>query len=418
MNMFLKTLPAGIVTSLNAKLTSIETALNQLLANAQKETTVTPAGDAPAISDNYLASYKTVMEQFNAALSITAEELLNFKTKIIYQQGDIINGNNDKMNELFSGLNSSFSEKLNTIINSLNNLVKTQQNLNPLDQTEIVSSVNTLIDNISITNKYLDNLLSVNTETNSLIKTNSNNTKNEDKNEDKNELIELNDILSEATNRPVEIPPTIVYYNVSDVPSEREQLAEIWNYVYKYIDTVNGEESPIEEDDELTEQIDELISETTQNNGSIINTIFDTRSDTLLSEFKNSFDTFTKNNNLLLSKISDSINNLNKKSTESIFTDPLFTELTKELKSLNSQLVTIKADGIFIKPDSINDTKDTETEIEDEISGDETGLTQTEPAELSPPDNLDVSTSSSTNFGSLNGGMNTGPHLHVSRNYW
>jgi hypothetical protein len=398
--MFLKTLPAGIVTSLNTKLTSIETALKQLLANAQNETTVTPAGDAPAISNEYLASYKTVMEQFNDALSITAKELLDFKTKIIYQQGDIINGNNDKMNELFSDSNSSFSDKLNTIINSLNNLVETQKNLNPLDQTEIVSSVNTVISNISITNKYLDNLLSVNTETNSLIKTNSNNTKKE------NELIRLEDILSEATGKSVEIPPTNVYYNVPGGASEREQLADIFDYVHNYIDTVNGEESPIGEDDELTERTNKLIIVTTQKNSSIIKAIFDTRSDTLLSEFKNSFDKFTENNNLLLSKISDSINNSNTKST--------FTELTKELKSLNSQLVTINADGIFIKPDSINDSEGT---IEYKISDDETDLTQTESDELPPQDKHDVSTSSIINFGSLIGGMHTAIRLLVSRNY-
>lgn len=364
--MFLKTLPTDIVTSLSTKITNIELSLNKLLNETQKETTITPAGDAPAISDNYLASYKTVMEQFNEALSITAEELLAFKTKIIYQQGDIINGNNDKMSELFSDINLNFNDKLDVIIRGLNNLIENQQKINPLNQDKTIFSVNTLINNISKTNDYLDKLLSVNIETNSLLKTNSVENKNTN---NENEFVALGNKLVEGTNKPVEIPPINVYYNVPDEPSDREQLADIFEYVHNNIDTVNGEELPVETDDELSEQTDKLIRETIKTNDNIINRIFNTDiiNGTLFSEFKTSFDNFTEKNTSLLTKIFEKTESINNKFTESTVKNSLITELTKELRSLNNQLVTINTAGSVIKHDNINKSAGEETEIETEI---------------------------------------------------
>lgn len=224
---FLNNISVDTFSDINSNVQNIESALNTLISNQQNINNVTPKNSSTFAVEKYLESYQTVMEKFNNALSITADELLNFKTNIIYEQGDRINFERDTMKELFTNLTNTFENKLDSVTTAINNNIN-RTTENPVNVNDVIASVNNLITKIDETNIYLDNLLEINesnlNKENILTETGSNNVINETS-------------VNKSTNIN-NYPTNTVQYNITNEPiSDREYFDKVIDYIDNFIDT-------------------------------------------------------------------------------------------------------------------------------------------------------------------------------------
>ena len=347
MNMFLKTLPAGIITSLNNKLSNMESSLNSLLTKMQKDVNASTVSTAKSENDTntYLDSYSTVFEQFNQALSITADELLNFKNKIIGELNSIIDNQKNSMESVYADENTLFLEKINIIIQSLNILVESRLKNNALDQTNIKISIDNLVDQL---NKINSNLLSNN------------------KNIDEPSITENNsNINTTYVNNDTKNESTTIYYTIPD---------NFHNNLYddqQITDSLTHFDSQILiESPELSNQIDTLIDETKSINENVVKSLFVNND---FSEFNIVFERLANANKELFSRFynkntdTNAVTNIqsNVNSLKQIVINA-----NDNLLGINKQLISIKGDvlnnftqsnseNLDVSPLTKTDTNDT-----------------------------------------------------------